>query len=54
LHRLNIFLGNHKGSDHLGDTGIDGKVIIKFILKIWGLEMWTGFIWLRIISSDGW
>jgi hypothetical protein len=28
-----ILVGNLKGRDHLGDLGIDGRIILKWILK---------------------
>jgi hypothetical protein len=33
-----------KGREHLGDVGINGKIILKNILKKYGVRMWTGFI----------
>jgi hypothetical protein len=42
---------NLKGRDHLEDLSIDGSVILKCVLKKYGVRMWTGFIWLRIGSS---
>jgi hypothetical protein len=41
-----------KERDHLGDLGVDGSIILTFILKT-GLRTWAGFIWLRISSSGG-
>jgi hypothetical protein len=37
-------LENLKGRDHLGDLGIDGKKILKWILGKLGVEVWTRFI----------
>jgi hypothetical protein len=33
--------------DHLGDLGIDGRIILKLSLKKLGMKMWTEFVWLR-------
>jgi hypothetical protein len=50
--RLNCFRGtekcihfsqkNLKWRDHLRDLGTDERVIIKLILKTWGMRVWTG------------
>jgi len=42
---------NPKGRDHLEDLGIDGKVILEWMLGKEGGKLWTGFIWLRIGTS---
>jgi len=44
--------GNLRARDHLKDVGLDGRIIIKRNLTgiCWGL--WTGWIWLRIGTSD--
>jgi hypothetical protein len=41
------------GKDHLGDLGIDGKILLKSNLKEWVVRIKTGFVWLRIVSSGG-
>jgi len=40
--------GNMKERDHLGDSGIDGSIILRWICKKWDVGVWTGSIWLRI------
>jgi hypothetical protein len=35
------------GTWSLGDSGVDGKIIIRLILKKWGVRVWTGSSWLR-------
>jgi hypothetical protein len=45
--------GNLRARGHLNDVGLDGRIILKEILMeiCWGV--WTGFIWLRLGTSDG-
>jgi hypothetical protein len=43
-----ILVGNMKKKDHLEDLGIDGKKILKRILKKQDVRVWPGFIWLGI------
>jgi hypothetical protein len=45
--------GNLKARDHLGDIGAGVRIILKRILKKYGVKMWAGFIWLRIGISGG-
>jgi len=36
-----------KAEDHLGDPGVDGRIILRWILRKWDVEVWTGSSWLR-------
>ena len=40
--------GNMMEGDHLGDPGVDGKIILRWILRKWDVGVWTGSSWLRI------
>jgi hypothetical protein len=50
----NIFwLGDLKGRDYLEHIGLDGVIILEWILGKEDGKLWTGFIWLRIGISGG-
>jgi hypothetical protein len=44
---------NLKGRDHLEDLGVDGKIMLEWIIGKYCRRLWTGFIWLRIVVSGG-
>ena len=37
-----------KERDHLGDPGVDGRVILRWIFRKWCVGVWTGLSWLKI------
>jgi hypothetical protein len=39
--------------DHLGDPGVDGSTILKWIFRKWDAGMWTESSWLRIGTNGG-
>jgi len=45
--------GNLRERDHLGDPGIDGRVILRWIFRKWDMELWTRSSWLRIGRVGG-
>ena len=45
--------GNVSERDHLGDLGVDGRIILKSIFKKWDVGAWTVLIWLRIETGGG-
>ena len=41
--------GNLRERDHLEDTGIDGRIILRWIFRQWDVwGGWTGLSWFRI------
>jgi len=48
-----FWLGNVRERDHLGDPGVDGRIILKWIFRKWDVRVWTGSSWLRIGTGGG-
>jgi hypothetical protein len=38
---------------HLEDPGVHGRIIIRWIVRKWGVEGSTGSMWLRIGTGGG-
>jgi len=45
--------GNLRERDHLGDPGVDGRIILRHIFRKWYEELWTGSSCLRIGTGGG-
>ena len=45
--------GDLRGKDHLEDTGVDGRIILRWIFRKWGVMAWTRSIWLRTETGGG-
>jgi hypothetical protein len=45
--------GNMRERDHLGDRGVDGRIILTLIFRKWDVGVWTGSIWLRTGTGGG-
>jgi len=40
--------GNLRERVHLGDPGVDGRIILRCIFRKWEVGLWTGLSWLRV------
>ena len=48
-----VLVGKSEGKSHLGDPGIDGRIILRYIFRKWHVGAWTGSSWLRIRTGGG-
>jgi hypothetical protein len=42
-----------EGKNHLGDQGVDRRIIFRRIFRKWDVGVWTGLGWLRIETGGG-
>ena len=45
--------GNLREREHLGDPGVDGRIILRWIFRKWEGVVGTGWSWLRIGTGGG-
>jgi hypothetical protein len=45
--------GNLRGRDNLKDPGVDGRVILRWIFRMWNVGVWNGSSWPRIVIGAG-
>jgi len=48
-----VLWGNMRERDNLGDPGVDGRIILRWIFRKWDVGVWTGSRWLRIGTGGG-
>jgi len=44
---------NLRERDHLEDSGVDGRIILRWAFREWDVGSWTRSIWLRIGTGGG-
>jgi hypothetical protein len=48
-----VWWGNLRERVRLEDPGVDGRIILTYIFRRWGVGVWTGPSWLRIGTGGG-
>jgi hypothetical protein len=48
-----VLVGELRERDHLGDPGVGGRIILRWIFRNWDMGAWTGSSWLRIGTDNG-
>jgi len=50
---IGYWWGNRRERDHWGDLGVDGRIILGWISRMWDVDIWTGLDWSRIETGGG-
>jgi len=50
---MGFWWGNLRERGHLGDPGVEGRIILKWVFKEWDVGVWTGLSWHRIGIGEG-
>ena len=48
-----VWVGKPEGKNHLEDSELDGKNILRWFFRKWDVGVWTGSSWLRIETGGG-
>ena len=50
---IGFWWGNTRERDHWGDSGVDGRIILRWIFRKRYVGVWTGSSWFRIGTGGG-
>jgi hypothetical protein len=53
IHIRRFWCGNIKRREHLEDLGVDGRIMLEWVLEKWGWVACPRFTWLRMGTSGG-
>jgi hypothetical protein len=48
-----VLVGKPEGKRPNGNTAVDGRIILRWIFRMWDLGVWTGSICLRMGTAGG-
>jgi hypothetical protein len=48
-----VLEGKPEGKNHLGDPGVDGRIILSWIFRMWDVGVRTGSSCLRVGTGGG-
>ena len=48
-----VWWGDLRDRDHLGDPGVDGRIMLSSIFKMWDVVAWNESSWPRIGTGGG-
>jgi hypothetical protein len=48
-----VWCGTLRERDRLGDPSVDGRIILRWLLRKWDVGIWIGSSWHRIVAGGG-
>jgi hypothetical protein len=48
-----VLVEKSEGKRAMGDPGVDGRIILRWIFRKWNVGLRTGLSWLRIDTGSG-
>jgi hypothetical protein len=48
-----VSVGKPEGKRQLEDSGLDGRIMLRWVFRMRDMGVWTGLTWLRIGTGGG-